>query len=73
MTNDIQIPERVGFHDWYKKKKGREYPYGYTTIHNILAGRGIFGNEVSYESIKALEALFEEYEQDFPTMRTTKW
>lgn len=71
MTNDMQIPERVGFHDWYKKKKGREFPYGYATIHRILAGKDIFDYTVSSEAVRNIEALFEEYETDFPNMRTT--
>lgn len=72
MLNDMYIPQRVGFHDWYKNKKGREFPYGYTTIHRILAGKDVFGHTVSPEVVRSIKALFEEYEEDFPALRTTK-
>ena len=39
MENDMNIPERFEFHDWYKKEYGEEYPYGYTEMFRILSGR----------------------------------
>lgn len=39
MENDMNIPERFEFHEWYKKEYGKDYLYGYTEMFRVLTDK----------------------------------
>lgn len=51
MTDDMQIPERFEFHEWYREKHGEEYSFGYTEMYRRLAGREGEKEQLSVQSI----------------------
>lgn len=58
IDNDLAIPERNEFHDWYLEKYGEEYPYTYSEMFRKLTGR-----EGQAEQVK-VRTIVDEYEKE---------